>query len=157
VVRKGKFYFPRNNPIKFLERFKEENLSPPDQVLPYKVVHKETRKVSRDCYISFLGNKYSVLYRFAERIAELQILEGKFEVYVDYEKICEHEILPVNCRVARKKEHFQSLLSEILKENSKCKKDLQIPLKFSGPEVEKSLLKFIKHSVKVILNEQLQL
>jgi len=41
-----------------LERFKEENLSPLDQVPPYKVVHKETRKVSRDCYISFLGNKY---------------------------------------------------------------------------------------------------
>ena len=123
-----------------LERFKEENLSPRDQVPPYKVVHKETRKVSRDCYISFLGNKYSVPYRFAGRTAEIQIFEGKFEVYVDYEKICEHEILPGNCRVARKKEHFQGLLSEILKENSKCKKDSQIPLKFSGPEVEKRSL-----------------
>ena len=123
-----------------LERFKEENLNPLDQVPPYKVVHKETRKVSRDCYISFLGNKYSVPYRFAGRTAELQIFEGKFEVYVDYEKICEHEILPGNCRVARKKEHFQGLLSEILKENSKCKKNPQIPLKFSGPEVEKRSL-----------------
>ncbi len=123
-----------------LERFKEENLSPLDQVPPYKVVHKETRKVSRDCYISFLGNKYSVPYRFAGRTAELQIFEGKLEVYVDYEKICEHEILPGNCRVSRKKEHFQGLLSEILKENSKCKKDSQIPLKFSGPEVEKRSL-----------------
>ncbi|AAM04476.1 transposase [Methanosarcina acetivorans C2A] len=120
-----------------LERFKEEKLSPLDQVPPYKVVHKETRKVSRDCYISFLGNKYSVPYRFAGRTAELQILEGIFEVYVDYEKVCEHEILPGNCRVSRKKEHFQGLLSEILKENSKCKKDSQIPLKFSDPEVEK--------------------
>ncbi|AGF98036.1 Mobile element protein [Methanosarcina mazei Tuc01] len=110
------------------------------QVPPYKVVHKETRKVSRDCYISFLGNKYSVPYRFAGRTAELQIFEGKFEVYVDYEKICEHEILPGNCRVSRKKEHFQGLLSEILKENSKCKKASQIPLKFSGPEVEKRSL-----------------
>ncbi|PAV12819.1 integrase, partial [Methanosarcina spelaei] len=123
-----------------LERFKEENLSPWDQVPPYKVVHKETRKVSRDCYISFLGNKYSVPYRFAGRTAELQIFEGKFEVYVDYEKVCEHEILPGNCRVARKKEHFQGLLSEILKENSKYRKDSQIPLKFSGPEVEKRSL-----------------
>ncbi len=39
-----------------------------------------------------------------------------------------------------KKEHFQGLLSEILKENSKCKKNSQIPLKFSGPEVEKRSL-----------------
>ncbi|AAM05481.1 IS21-like element ISMac9 family transposase [Methanosarcina acetivorans] len=123
-----------------LERFKEEKLIPLDQVPPYKVVHKETRKVSRDCYISFLGNKYSVPYRFAGRTAELQIFEGIFEVYVDYEKVCEHEILSGNCRVSRKKEHFQGLLSEILKENSKCKKELQIPLKFSGPEVEKRSL-----------------
>ena len=106
-----------------LERFKEENLNLLGQVPPYKVVHKETRKVSRDCYISFLGNKYSVPYRFAGRIAELQIFEGKFEVYVDYEKVCEHEILPGNCRVTRRKEHFQGLLSEVLKENSKCKKN----------------------------------
>ena len=123
-----------------LERFKEENLTPRAKVPPYKVVHKETRKVSRDCYISFLGNKYSVPYRFTGRTAELRIFEGKFDVYVDYEKICEHEILPGNCRVSKKKEHFQGLLSEILKENSKCKKDLQIPLKFSGPEVEKRSL-----------------
>lgn len=120
-----------------LERLKEENLNLLGQVPPYKVVLKETRKVSKDCYISFIGNKYSVPYRFAGRIAELQIFEGKFEVYVDYEKICEHEILLGNCRVARKKEHFQGLLSEVLKENSKCKRNPQIPLKFSDPEVEK--------------------
>jgi transposase len=123
-----------------LERFKEENLNPLGQVPPYKVGHKETRKVSKDFYISFLGNKYSVPYRFAGRTAELQIFEGKFEVYVDYEKVCEHEILLGNHRVTRKKEHFQGLLSEVLKENSKCKRNPQIPLKFSGPEVEKRSL-----------------
>jgi len=123
-----------------LERFKEENLSLMEQVPPYKIVLKETRKVSKDCYISFLGNKYSVPYRFAGRIAELQISEGKLEIYVDHDKICEHEILPGNCRVSRKKDHFQGLLSEILKENSKCKKYSQIPLKFSGTEVEKRSL-----------------
>jgi len=123
-----------------LERFKEENLNPLGQVPPYKVVHKETRKVSKDCYISFLGNKYSVPYRFAGRTAELQTFEGKFEVYVDCEKVCEHEILQGNCRVTRKKEHFQGLLSEVLKENSKCKRIPQIPLKFSGHEVEKRSL-----------------
>jgi len=120
-----------------LERFKEENLNPLGQVPPYKVVHKETRKVSRDCYISLLGNKYSVPYRFAGRTAELQIFEGKLEVYIDHDKVCEHEILAGNCRTSRKKEHFQGLLSEVLKENSKCKRNPQILLKFSGPEVEK--------------------
>ena len=123
-----------------LERFKEENLILLDQVLPFKVVKMETRKVSKDCYVSYLGNKYSVPYKFAGRPAELHISDGKFQVYIDNESICEHEILSGNCRVIRKKEHFQGLLSEILKQNSVCRNAPKTPLKFSGPEVEKRSL-----------------
>ncbi len=123
-----------------LERFKVENLVPLDQVPAYKVVKKETRKVSRDCYVSYLGNKYSVPYKFAGRTVELRISEGMFQVYVDRESICEHETLSGNCRVARKKEHFQGLLSEILKENSACRNTSKPPMKFTGPEVEKRSL-----------------
>ena len=112
-----------------LERFKEENLILLDQVPPYKVVKIETRKVSRDCYVSYLGNKYSVPYKFAGRTAELHISDGKFQVYIDNENICEHEILSGNCRVIRKKEHFQGLLSEILKQNSVCRNTSKLPIK----------------------------
>lgn len=123
-----------------LERFKVENLVPLDQVPAYKVVKKETRKVSRDCYVSYLGNKYSIPYKFAGRTVELHISEGMFQVYVDSENICEHETLSGNCRVARKKEHFQGLLSEILKENSACRTTSKSSMKFTGPEVEKRSL-----------------
>ena len=123
-----------------LERFKEENLILLDQVPPYKVVKIETRKVSRDCYVSYLGNKYSVPYKFAGRTAELHVSDGKFQIYIDNENIYEHEIFPGNCRVIRKKEHFQGLLSEILKENSICRNTSKPPLKFSSPEVEKRSL-----------------
>lgn len=123
-----------------LERYKEENLILSDQVPPYKVVKIETRKVSKDCYVSYNGNKYSIPYRFAGRIAELHISDGKFQVNIDNECICEHEILPGNCRVIRKKEHFQGLLSEILKENSVCRNNSQLPIRFSSPEVEKRSL-----------------
>ncbi len=123
-----------------LERFKEENLILLDHVPPYKVVKIETRKVSRDCYVSYLGNKYSVHYKFAGRTAELHVSEGKFQVYIDNEDICEHEILSGNCRVIRKKEHFQGLLSEILKQNSVCGNTSQLPIKFSDPDVEKRSL-----------------
>ena len=123
-----------------LERLKEENLILLDQVPPYKVVRIEIRKVSSDCYISYLGNKYSAPYKFAGRTAELHISDGKFQVYVDNERICEHEILSGNCRVIRKKEHFQGLLSEILKENSICRSTSKPPLKFSSPKVEKRSL-----------------
>jgi transposase len=123
-----------------LERLKEENLILLDQVPPYKVVRIEIRKVSSDCYISYLGNKYSAPYKFAGRTAELHISDGKFQVYVDNELICEHEILSGNNRVIRKKEHFQGLLSEILKQNSVCRNTSKSPLKFSSPEVEKRSL-----------------
>ena len=89
-----------------LERFKEENLILQDQVPPYKVVKIETRKVSRDCYISYLGNKYSIPYKFAGRTAELHISDGKFQAYIDNESICEHEILSGNCRVSQEKGTF---------------------------------------------------
>ena len=123
-----------------LERLKEENLILLDQVSPYKVVRIEIRKISSDCYISFLGNKYSAPYKFAGRTAELHISDGKFQVYVDNELICEHEILSGNNRVIRIKEHFQGLLSEILKQNSVCRNTSKPPLKFSSPEVEKRSL-----------------
>jgi transposase len=123
-----------------LERSKEENLILLDQVPPYKVVKIETRKVSKDCYVSYLGNKYSIPYKFAGRNAELHIFDGKLQVYIDNESICEHEILSGNCRVSRKKEHFHGLLSEILKQNSVCRNNSQLPIKFSGPEVEKRSL-----------------
>ena len=123
-----------------LERFKEENLILLDQVPPFKVVKLETRKVSRDCYVSFMGNKYSIPYRFAGRTAELHIFDGKLHVQIDNESICEHEILSGNCRMSRKKEHFHGLLSEILKQNSVCRNNSQLPIKFSGPEVEKRSL-----------------
>lgn len=49
-----------------LEHFKKENLASLDQVPAYRVVEKETRKVSRDRYVSYLGNKYSVFRSLQE-------------------------------------------------------------------------------------------
>lgn len=88
----------------------------------------------------YLGNKYSVPYRFAGRLSEIRISEGKLQVLVDGEQVCEHEIVPGNHRVIRTKEHFQGLLSETIKQNSQCRKAAQIPIKFSDIEVEKRSL-----------------
>lgn len=122
-----------------LEQFKKEDLLPLNQH-PYRVLKKEKRKVSRDCYVSYLGNRYSVPYRFAGRVSEIHVIEGKLHVHIDNEQVCEHEIVPGNCRVVRNKEHFQGLLSEILKQNSQCRKAPQLPIKLSDVEVEKRSL-----------------
>lgn len=119
-----------------LDRFKIEELLPLNQH-PYRMVRKEKRKVSRDCYVSYMGNKYSVPYRFAGRLSEIHIGEGKLQIYVDNEQLCEHEIIPGNSRVVRNKEHFAGLLSKILKQNSQCRKPPQTPVRVSDVEVEK--------------------
>jgi len=121
-----------------LERFKAEGLKPIDGVPEYLVIREEARKISRDCFISYLGNKYSVPYRFAGREATLQIFDSKFRVIVGGEQVCEHEILAGSCRVSRIKDHFKGLLSEILMENkANMNKSGQSILKFESLEVEK--------------------
>ncbi len=124
-----------------MERLKSEGLKPIDGIPEYLVIREETRTISSDCFISYLGNKYSVPYRFAGREANLQISEGKFSVIVGGEKVCEHEILAGSGRTSRVKDHFKGLLSEILKENKAAtNKSGQSILKFESLEVEKRSL-----------------
>jgi len=118
-----------------LEHLENEELLPFSEH-PYRVLRKEKRKISRDCYVSYLGNKYSVPYRFAGRLSEIHLFEGKLQVLVDSEQVCEHEIVPGKYRVIRNKDHFHGLLSEILVQNSKCRKTTQMPIKLSDVEVE---------------------
>lgn len=120
------------------ERLISEGLKPIDGVPVYLVIREETRAISSDCFVSYLGNKYSVPYRFAGREANLQIFDGKFKVIVGGEQICEHEILAGSGRISRIKDHFKGLLSEILKENKAAmNKSGQSILKFESFEVEK--------------------
>ena len=42
------------------ERLKKEQLNPMDSVRDYSVRIEDVRKISRDCYVSYKGNRYSV-------------------------------------------------------------------------------------------------
>jgi hypothetical protein len=55
-----------------MERLKDENLHPLDARPGYVVYQQTTRKVSRDCFVSYLANKYSVPYRYAGREATVR-------------------------------------------------------------------------------------
>jgi transposase len=123
-----------------LERLKLENLKPVETIPNYFIIHEEIRKISSDCYISYLGNKYSVPYQYAGREATLQILDNKFSVSVGGNKICKHELLAGNNRVSKNKEHFKGLLGDILKQNVAAMNKSQLILKFSEPDVEKRSL-----------------
>ena len=122
------------------ERYELEELRPIDNMPEYFIIREEIRKISRDCYISYLGNQYSVPYQLAGREATLQILDDKFSVIVGGNKICEHEVLAGNNRVSKNKEHFKGLLGDILKQNVTAMNKSQSILKFSEPNVEKRSL-----------------
>jgi transposase len=123
-----------------IERHKLEELRSLDTIPEYFTIREETRKISRDCYISYMGNKYSVPYQFAGREATLQILDDKFRVVVGGKQVCEHELLAGSSRVSRNKEHFRGLLGDILKENMTVMNKTHSTLKFSEPQVEKRSL-----------------
>lgn len=121
------------------ERWKQENLQPLDDKSEYIICQTFTRKITRDCFISFQANKYSVPYLYAGREAVILTSSsssaGKLQVVIDGKVICEHEILAGRNRVSRKKEHFKGLLKEILKERRTSYQKLPL-MNFSGGDID---------------------
>ena len=101
-----------------LQRLKDEKLNPLSNVPAYMTRKEESRKVSRDCYISFKGNRYSVPWKYAGR--ECRIIEesSTLKIEVDATIVADHLILSGTGRISRKKEHFEGLLKAIREENS---------------------------------------
>ena len=48
------------------QRLKDKKLNPLSTVPAYMTRREESRKISRDCYVSYKGNKYSVPWKYAE-------------------------------------------------------------------------------------------
>lgn len=123
------------------ERLKDENLRPIEGKPEYVVYLTDVRKVSRDCYVSYMGNRYSVPYKFAGREATIKECNGKLQALIDGEIVGEHEFLAGKGRVSRKKEHFKGLLKEILQEGRMERQKLPL-YDFSAVEVEKRPLEY---------------
>jgi len=119
-----------------VERLKQENLKTITGVQPYQVRREEHRKISKDSYVSYRGNRYSVPYQFAGRAAILELDETRIIIRVGSEVVCSHDIVPGHCRAIRKKEHFAGLLSMAMKYNSERMKQHKPLFKIIGPDVE---------------------
>lgn len=119
-----------------VERLQQENLKPLIGIPPYRLRQEEHRKISREAYISYLGNRYSVPYRFAGREAILEIQRDQMTVRVGTEIICSHTIVPGHGRIIREKEHFSGLLAEVMRCNAQSETDSRPLFRMVGPEVE---------------------
>lgn len=119
-----------------IERFRREGLQEIGNAPSYHNRRDESRKISRDSFVSYLGNLYSVPYRYAGMTARLQISDLTFKIIVGSDETCTHEIQPGHGKVMRVKEHFKGLLSEILKQNCTLRDSNPSILKFVDTDVE---------------------
>jgi hypothetical protein len=122
-----------------VERLKNEGLQR-ITVPGYRVVVEESRKVSRESFVSYRGNQYSVPYRYAGRNATIRIDEGLLKVFVGAELLCTHEILPGSGRASRDQSHFKGLLQEIMDEEPRRRQGLPVLVFDPVVEVEKRSL-----------------
>jgi len=99
-----------------MDLVREENLHPLDSIPEFRFRITEERKVSRDCYVSYKGNRYSVPWKYAGRIATVSE-EGSILNIVIGEDTYEHEILQGTGRISRKEEHFEGLLAALKDRN----------------------------------------
>ena len=123
------------NEIPF-DRLHQENLKSILAIPPYLLRREEHRKISREAYISYLGNRYSVPYRYAGREAVVEIQSDQMVVRVGTETVCRHTIVPGHARIIREKKHFSGLLAEVMRCNAQSGTASRPLFQMTGPEVE---------------------
>ena len=101
-----------------IERLKLENLNSLSSIPEYFTHKNETRKVSRECYVSYRGNRYSVPWKYAGRECNVSEKSEHIVIEVDRITVAEHDILAGTGKTSRKKEHFEGLLKAIRDENA---------------------------------------
>ena len=84
------------------ERLKNEHLNPMDSVQDYSIRIEKIRKISRDCYVSYKGNRYSVPWIYAGRAARITE-SSTLKIQIDSLIVAEHDILPGSGRISRRK------------------------------------------------------
>ena len=82
----------------------------------YSIIN--TRKISKECYVHYNSNRYSVPWKYAGRECRISEENGKIRINIDSE-IIEHDILPGTGLISRKKEHFAGLLKAVRDQNVK--------------------------------------
>ena len=100
------------------EAVKEEILASMNSIQEFNYSIKQVRKVSRECYVHYNSNRYSVPWKYAGRNCTVTEENGKIKIHVDTDVI-EHEILPGTGRISRNKGHFGGLLKAVRDQNVK--------------------------------------
>lgn len=72
----------------------------------FPTAHWEMREVSRDCFVSYRGNRYSVPYRYAGQTVKIkETLDHHLEIYDEHECIAIHPVLTGKATTHVRMEH----------------------------------------------------
>jgi transposase len=99
---------------------------------PYPFVEEELRRVSRDAYVSWQANRYSVPWRYAGQQVRVRGSSDVVEVYAGQERIAVHARLAGLHRTAAQAEHHAGIPLGGLRSPAKT----QVRIRPLGPEVE---------------------
>jgi transposase len=104
----------------------------------YRVVLEEGRRVSRESFVSFRSNRYSVPFQYAGLDSKVRVIEDELQILVNGVVVAKHLLLDGSARTSRDKEHFKGLLSLVMKEEKGKKKPLGV-LRFDQVVEKRSL------------------
>ncbi len=90
------------------ERLKEENLNPL-RGEDYVLEHSEMRKSTKDCYISFEGNRYSVPYQYSCRDLAVKLKGEDLGIFYGDMLIATHRISYQKGQMVTDPEHFRGI------------------------------------------------
>lgn len=75
----------------------------------YVVDITQTRKSSKDCFIYFEGNRYSVPHQYSCRELQIKVQSDELRIFSGSELIATHEISPLRGQMIVREEHFAGL------------------------------------------------
>ena len=100
--------------------------------LPYPYAEEELRRVSRDAYVAWQGNRYSVPWTYAGQQVRVREQSGVIEVYAGDRQIAVHARLLGQHRIAAQSIHHAGIPLGSMGSATKT----QVRIRPLGPEVE---------------------
>ena len=92
------------------ERLKQECLHPLTKGRVYDTSFIGLRKVSKDCYISYEGNRYSVPYQYSRKTVTIKVTKDKLTIYcAENEETATHPLYKGKGKDICEPKHFEGL------------------------------------------------
>jgi transposase len=93
------------------DRLKEENLHPlrDEDYVAERLEHSEMRKSTKDCYISFDGNRYSIPYQYSCRDLGVKLKGEELRIFYGDELIAAHRLSCQRGQMVTDPEHFRGI------------------------------------------------